>query len=55
VADTLANAKLCGAAGISGEAARRVWQGFERGQHRWSKPWSLFVLLKWTERHGASV
>jgi asparagine synthase (glutamine-hydrolysing) len=55
VQDTLSNAKLCQASGIAPEAVRRIWRNFLAGDARWARPWSLFVLSKWCERHGVSV
>ena len=36
---------------ISEPAARRVWQDFLQGRTSWSRPWSLYVLQSWCERH----
>ena len=33
------------------EAVARVWRDFEQNKVSWSKPWSLYVLAKWLERH----
>jgi asparagine synthase (glutamine-hydrolysing) len=32
-------------------AARGVWQDFLEGRTSWSRPWSLYVLQCWCERH----
>jgi len=39
---------------ISERAARRVWQDFLEGRTSWSRPWSLYVLQSWCERHLSS-
>jgi asparagine synthase (glutamine-hydrolysing) len=36
---------------ISDPAARNVWDDFLRGKTSWSRPWSLYVLQYWCERH----
>ncbi|MFZ0814460.1 MAG: asparagine synthase (glutamine-hydrolyzing) [Candidatus Sulfotelmatobacter sp.] len=36
---------------ISQPAARGVWQDFLEGHTSWSRPWSLYVLQCWCERH----
>jgi asparagine synthase (glutamine-hydrolysing) len=33
-------------------AVRRVWQDFLRGKTSWSRPWALYVLQSWCERHS---
>jgi asparagine synthase (glutamine-hydrolysing) len=39
-------------AGFIGQpAAMRVWQNFLEGKASWSRPWSLYVLQQWCERH----
>jgi asparagine synthase (glutamine-hydrolysing) len=32
-------------------AARHVWDDFLQGRTSWSRPWSLYVLQNWCERH----
>jgi asparagine synthase (glutamine-hydrolysing) len=36
---------------IDQSAARCVWQDFLEGRTSWSRPWSLYVLQCWCERH----
>jgi asparagine synthase (glutamine-hydrolysing) len=36
---------------VSQPAARGVWQDFLEGRTSWSRPWSLYVLQCWCERH----
>jgi asparagine synthase (glutamine-hydrolysing) len=55
IEETLNDTQLARAAGIMPEACVRVWRAFLDGSARWSKPWSLFVLLKWCERHQVSI
>jgi asparagine synthase (glutamine-hydrolysing) len=44
-------------AGLRGDAVRTVWQSFAAGRPGlyWSRPWSLFVLMKWCRVHGAAI
>ena len=32
-------------------AVREVWQDFLLGRTSWSRPWSLYVLIKWCDAH----
>jgi asparagine synthase (glutamine-hydrolysing) len=36
---------------INAGAARRVWADFLQGKTSWSRPWALYVLQNWCERH----
>jgi asparagine synthase (glutamine-hydrolysing) len=36
---------------INERAARGVWQDFLEGRTSWSRPWSLYVLQRWCQRH----
>jgi asparagine synthase (glutamine-hydrolysing) len=36
---------------VSGPAAWSVWQDFLAGRTSWSRPWSLYVLQRWCQRH----
>jgi len=29
---------------VEARAVHRVWNGFLRGRHHWSRPWALYVL-----------
>jgi asparagine synthase (glutamine-hydrolysing) len=31
---------------------RNVWDAFLAGQTSWSRPWALYVLTRWSERHS---
>jgi len=33
------------------DATRDVWNRFLAGETSWSRPWSLFVLKRWCEKH----
>jgi asparagine synthase (glutamine-hydrolysing) len=39
---------------ISEKAAGNVWEDFLRGRTSWTRPWSLYVLQRWCERHLSS-
>ncbi len=39
------------AAQISQPAALNIWQDFLAGRTSWSRPWSLYVLQRWSEQH----
>ena len=39
-------ARLLDPAGVAG-----VWSDFERGRTSWHRPWALFALKEWSERH----
>jgi asparagine synthase (glutamine-hydrolysing) len=36
---------------LRGEAVENIWQLFLRRKVSWSRPWSLYVLQRWCERH----
>jgi asparagine synthase (glutamine-hydrolysing) len=36
---------------ISERVVRSVWQDFLEGRTSWSRPWSLYVLQCWCQRH----
>ncbi len=55
VETTLNDRKLAEAVGLAPEALLQVWDRFLKGTVRWSKPWSLFVLLRWCQRQHASI
>ncbi len=39
------------AAHLDAETVRAVWSAFESNQMNWSRPWSLYVLSEWCNRH----
>ena len=53
--ETLCSRELAERTGLVPESVEHVWRSFLKGAVRWSKPWSLFALLKWSERQGASI
>jgi asparagine synthase (glutamine-hydrolysing) len=55
VEEVLSSADMSNRVGLDPLATRAVWTQFLEGRVRWSKPWSLFVLLKWCERHNMAV
>jgi asparagine synthase (glutamine-hydrolysing) len=36
---------------LSGSAIWKVWEEFLAGRTSWSRPWSLYVLQRWCQRH----
>jgi asparagine synthase (glutamine-hydrolysing) len=36
---------------LSERAVHRVWVDFLKGRTSWSRPWSLYVLQRWCQRH----
>jgi asparagine synthase (glutamine-hydrolysing) len=55
VEETLCSRQLAEQAGLVPKSVEKIWRNFLGGSTRWSKPWSLFALLKWCERQGASI
>lgn len=49
----ISNGPLAGA--INANAAQNVWQDFCEGRTTWSRPWALYVLQKWCQRHAVTV
>jgi asparagine synthase (glutamine-hydrolysing) len=49
----IADGPLAGA--INASAAQQVWQDFCGRRTSWSRPWGLYVLQKWCERHDVTV
>jgi asparagine synthase (glutamine-hydrolysing) len=49
VESTLFDSRLAKNGGLEAAAVRKVWEGFLAGRLLWSKPWSLYVLLRWLE------
>ena len=44
------------AVGVNAEAAARVWRQFLEKPRAvgWSRPWAIYVLVKWCEVNGIS-
>jgi asparagine synthase (glutamine-hydrolysing) len=38
---------------LRGEAVMGVWRDFESGRTNWARPWALYVLHEWLQRHLA--
>ena len=38
--------------GLSLGPVRQVWEGFQRHEVTWSRPWALFTLVRWAEQVG---
>jgi hypothetical protein len=51
--DLMFSAKDAERTGISGSAARGVWESFKqnKGQVTWSRPWALYTLLRWAREN----
>jgi asparagine synthase (glutamine-hydrolysing) len=43
------------AVGLDVNAAQRVWADFLRADVTWSRPWSLYTLVRWAREHDLSV
>jgi asparagine synthase (glutamine-hydrolysing) len=51
VADSLQNLSPVLLRSLDEHKVRNVWQDFLSGRTSWSRPWSLYVLNEWTQRH----
>ncbi|HXN64163.1 MAG TPA: asparagine synthase (glutamine-hydrolyzing) [Candidatus Acidoferrales bacterium] len=51
VGASLADVAPALAAHLDAETVRAVWSAFESNQMNWSRPWSLYVLSEWCNRH----
>jgi asparagine synthase (glutamine-hydrolysing) len=54
ITETLNEERLARATGLSPYLGH-VWARFARGECRWSKPWSLFVLMRWCDQHRVAL
>ena len=45
------------AVGLNAPVVRSLWSAFRSGAKGlyWSRPWSLYVLIRWCERHGVHL
>jgi asparagine synthase (glutamine-hydrolysing) len=43
--------------GLDGDTVLKLWRSFVRGHAGlyWSRVWAIYVLMKWTRIHGASL
>lgn len=57
VSGVFADRVACQAVGLDPDAVGRLWNAYQQGTPGiyWSRPWSLFVLLDWCRREGASL
>lgn len=57
VAAVLVSAERLERVGIDSRAARTLWEGFlgQRSGYSWSRPWSIYTLVRWAETLGAAV
>ncbi len=57
VSGVLADRVACQSVGLDPDAVGRLWNAYQQGSPGiyWSRPWSLFVLLDWCRREGASL
>lgn len=53
----LTNERLVTRVGLCPESVRMVWRSYLSGRRGWywSRPWALYVLLTWCERHGMEL
>ena len=51
VGASLSEAAPALSAHLDAETLRAVWRAFESNQMNWSRPWSLYVLNEWCNRH----
>ncbi|MFQ5812672.1 MAG: asparagine synthase (glutamine-hydrolyzing) [Anaerolineae bacterium] len=51
VESTLRNLPQALVAVLNGEAVIAVWEQFVKRRTSWSRPWSLYVLFRWSEKH----
>jgi asparagine synthase (glutamine-hydrolysing) len=53
----LTDAELVGRVGLCPEAVRTLWDTYlsNKAGWYWSRPWSLYVLLTWCERHDVMI
>jgi asparagine synthase (glutamine-hydrolysing) len=54
IGSVLKDARRLSACGINSEAAQKVWGNFLQNPRAvgWSRPWALFVLVRWCEING---
>lgn len=47
--DALTNHERLGRVGLDPTAVARTWHGFLNGKVTWSRPWTLYTLVRWSE------
>jgi asparagine synthase (glutamine-hydrolysing) len=40
---------------LNASAVENVWADFQHGRTSWSRPWSLYVLQRWSEQHSITA
>jgi asparagine synthase (glutamine-hydrolysing) len=55
--DTMLDGQQCRAVGLNPTAVSRLWQSFQSnapGMY-WSRAWALYILIRWSHRHGVFI
>jgi asparagine synthase (glutamine-hydrolysing) len=52
---TITDRSLAQTLGLHPEAVAQVWSGFVNGSIGWSRPWSLYVLMRWSARNRVAI
>lgn len=57
ITDTFRDGPLLEGCGLRPLVVRRAWHDFQADpkRWRWSRPWSLYVLARWSKEHGIRV
>jgi asparagine synthase (glutamine-hydrolysing) len=55
IEETLRTVSFARKTGLAPDSIAGVWRSYQGGQVRWTKPWTLFVLLRWCRQHGMSL
>jgi asparagine synthase (glutamine-hydrolysing) len=40
---------------LNAAAVESIWEDFQHGRTSWSRPWSLYVLLRWCELNSVTA
>lgn len=49
IGDALTNRERLGRVGLDTSATAQTWRGFLDGRITWSRPWTLYTLVRWSE------
>ena len=55
--DTMLDPAQCRAVGLNPTPVGRLWQSFQSnapGMY-WSRAWALYILIRWSHRHGVFI
>jgi asparagine synthase (glutamine-hydrolysing) len=52
---TITDRSLAQTLGLHPEAVAKVWSRFVNGSLGWSRPWSLYVLMRWSARNRVAI